>query len=126
MKRYILDTSVVIDFLRRRDKENTLLYKVSENELLVSIVTHTELFSGKSIWEDNEARKTVEDLLSEVDIIPLTSEISAKAGYIKAYSGLTSIIDAIIAATAIIENTPLVTLNQKHFVDIPEIQLYHS
>lgn len=122
----LLDTSVIIDFLRRKDKGNTLLYKLSKEKLYISIVTHTELFCGKSVWENKQAKKEIEDLFSGITILPLGTEISEKAGKIKALSHNISILDCIIGATALSNNLELVTLNTKDFDVIDGLELYSS
>ena len=123
MKNFLLDTSVIIDFLRQKEKRKTLLYRLSEYELFSSIISHSEVFSGKSVWENEEARKTVQTVFSDITIIPLTQKLSEYAGYIKAHQSI-SLIDCIIAATAIQENIELVSLNTKDFKLIEGIRLY--
>ncbi|MBI2326919.1 PIN domain-containing protein [Candidatus Curtissbacteria bacterium] len=123
MKRLLLDTSVVIDFLRRPDKENSLFYKLTDEELFISIITHTELYAGKSIWEKIEVKKTVERTLSGLQIISLSPDISKKAGYIKVHNQGVSLIDAIIAATAIKHSLLLSTLNLKDFEKINDLKI---
>lgn len=82
MTKLLLDTSVIIDFLRRKNKSETLLYKLSAEDLYISIVTHTELYSGKSVWQRVKFKRELEQLLSGVAIIPLVIGISKKAGEI--------------------------------------------
>jgi len=120
----LLDTSILIDFLRLKDKEKTLLYKISEEELYISIITHTELFAGKSVWEKKEARRELEELFSGMEILPLTLEISESAGKIKSKNKNLSLLDCIIGATAICSKMELVTLNIKDFSDISGINFF--
>lgn len=122
MKRLLLDTSVIIDHLHKRDAKNTLLYSLVEEELYVSIVTYTEVFSGKSIWESDEVKTKVEELFLALKILPLSTKISEKAGYIKAHYAGGSIADSIIAATAVENGLELVTLNRKHFVNVEGVK----
>lgn len=124
MRKFLLDTSVIIDFLRRKDKENTLLYKLSEEELYISIITHTELFAGKSVWEHKQVRDALEMVFSGLKILPLNEEISERAGHIKARTRQTSLIDSVISATSIVHNLEVVTFNIKHFEQIPGLKLY--
>ena len=120
----LVDTSVIIDYLRRRDKENSLIYKLSEKfELKVSIITHTELYAGKSIWENASARKTLEILFDGVKILPITKDLSISAGKIKAKYDI-SLMDAIIAATSLKGKIAIATLNTKHFSLIKILKLY--
>jgi tRNA(fMet)-specific endonuclease VapC len=125
MSELLLDTSIIIDFLRRKDKESSvLLTLVQENrKLSISIITHIELYAGRSVWEKKEALEELEKLFSGVSILPLQEEISRKAGEIKAKHG-TNLLDAIIAATALIHRLDLVTLNVKDFENIKGISIY--
>src|SRR6266568_1786876 len=119
----LLDTSVIIDFLRRKDKENSLHYRWSKEIYSISIVTHTELYAGKSIWENNENKQALEDVLDGIVVLALDAKISQAAGKIKAYHHSSSLVDAIIAATAIVHNLELVTLNVKDFERIEGVKL---
>lgn len=124
MKKLLLDTSVIIDFLRRKDKSESLFYKLSKEELHISIISHTELCAGKSIWEKKEAYKLLSEVFKGVTIIPLIEDISEKAGYIRAYNQSNSLIDSIIAATAIVHDLELSTLNRKDFEHIKKLELF--
>ena len=124
MRKLLVDTSVIIDFLRRKDKEKTLLYKLSNNDLYASMVTHTELYSGVSVWEKKEAKEELEELFSGITLLPLTNEVSQEAGHIKAQSHDSSILDCIIAATALHHDLDIVTLNKKDFEKIKGIYLW--
>lgn len=123
MNKVLLDTSIIIDFLRRKDKENTLLYSAVEHgyQLLASIITHTELYAGKSVWENKKAKVELEALFSGIQILPLESEISQKAGELKIKYNM-NLLDAIIAATAFVHRLEVFTLNTKDFDKIKEIK----
>lgn len=119
----LVDTSVIIDFLRRKDKENSILYKISQEDLYASIVTHTEVYGGKSVWELDRARQEIETLFSNISILPLEIEISQVAGKIKAYNHDRTILDCIIAATSLHHGLELVTLNIKDFKKIKGLKI---
>ena|SRR3989344_56954 len=125
MKKVLLDTSVIIDFLHQKNKADTLLYKLSTEDLYISIVTHTELYSGKSVWEKTRAKQELNDLFSGLTILPLVTEVSEKAGYLKATNQGT-LLDCIIAATALHHNIPLLTLNSKDFKQIKKLKLFEA
>lgn len=124
MRKFLLDTSIIIDFLRRKDKEETYLFKLSEEDLYISIITHTELYAGKSVWEKKTARKELEELFSGIDILPLNKEISSLSGRLKAFHQNLSLLDCIIAATAIYFKLDLVTLNTKDFGVLEDIKIF--
>ncbi len=127
MKKILLDTSIIIDFIRRKNKENTLLFSLSKKEykLHISILTHTELYSGKNVWRSIEAEQDLEKLFYGINILPLETEISKKAGEIRAKNN-TTIIDAIIAGTAINHGLSLATFNLKDFEDIKGLSLLNN
>ena len=120
----LIDTSVIIDFQRVKEKKNTWLYKLASSgqDLYVSILTHTELHAGSSIWEDKRKKKELEVVLKDLKILPLTPEISEMSGKVKYLSGI-KIADAIIAATAVINKISLATLDQKDFPKVKGLDL---
>lgn len=123
MRRLLIDTSVIIDFFRRKDKKLTLYYALTKENLYISILTHTELYSGVSVWENIQAQNELETLLAQVNIVALTTDLSQMAGKIKSVHKI-DLIDAIIAATAIVQDLELVTINIKHFEEIKGIKIY--
>lgn len=125
MAKIVLDTSIIIDFQRRKDKENTLLFKLAkqEHQLYASIVTYAESYAGKSVWERKKVEKELEILFSGIKTLSLDNEIAKKSGEIKAKYDI-DIVDAIIAATAIHHNLQLATLNTKDFEKIDKINLF--
>ena len=123
MKQLVVDTSVIIDFLRTKNKADTLLYEIAQEDLSISIVTHTELYAGKSVWENSEAKEALEKVLAGMSLVTLDKRISERAGHIKSYSNI-SLIDALIAATALVGNIELVTLNIKDFEKVKGIKLF--
>lgn len=124
MAKILVDTSIIIDYLRTKDKDQTILYQLAEgkNELHASILTHTESYSGKSVWEEKEVRNTLKTLLRGIKILSLKEDVSEKAGEIRAKYGL-QLVDAVIAATAINNKLTLATLNIKDFAKIDGVKL---
>lgn len=127
MENALLDSSILIDFLRRKDKENSILVKFvkEQKKLYVSIITHTELYAGKSVWEKNLAKEELKKLFSGITIIPLDETISIKAGEIKAKHNI-NLLDAIIAATSITTKLHLATLNIKDFKKIRGLKILNQ
>lgn len=110
----LLDTDVLIDLLRSRSEAVGYLAGLSEPPF-VSVVTVAELYAG--VREGTE-RKFLDAIANKLKTIPVSQEIAIKGGlfrrkFFKSHG--VGIIDAIIAATAEIENATVVTLNEKHF-----------
>lgn len=125
VSKLLIDTSVIIDFFRVKNKLDTLLTKIvqSNEDLYASIITHTELYAGRSIWSNENAKQELEALLSGITVIALEKQISRRAGEIKAENNI-DLIDAIIAATAIDQKMELVTLNLKDFKNVKTLKIY--
>lgn len=124
MKKILVDTSIIIDFLRKKDKHTALFFQLASEDLYVSMISHTELYAGKSVWEKKDARQELETLFFGITILSLDKAISEKAGYLKAHSPDISLIDCIIGATALVNNMEVATLNKKDFCRFEKIKLY--
>ena len=120
-----VDTSVVIDWLRRADSQNTLFYQLlsDQHELLLPVVVVAELYSGKSVWQHAQAKIRLDGILAECQVLSLESDIAVLAGKIRVTHKVT-LLDALIAATAMQNNLELVTLNVKDFSKITELSLW--
>ncbi len=122
---YLLDTGILIRALRgRRDFTRFLREMTRDERIAVATVSRTELFAGVRIND----RHTTRRLLSRFINLPLTPQIADRAGtLIKAgreNNHPIQLPDATIAATALIHNLSLVTLNTKDFVHVNGLSLY--
>jgi predicted nucleic acid-binding protein len=123
--RLLLDTTVIIDVLRNRNQRRSLLEKlvVSGTVLATSTVCIAEIYSG---LRPGEAAHTKAQL-ANLEPVPVSASIAERAGLIKAALarlGQThSLLDMMIAATAMEIGSSLATDNQKHF-QIPGLTLF--
>lgn len=112
----LLDTDIVIDFLRRRDYAQTLIKKwAGEGLLAISALTHLEIYQGIKSGEE-EATRAFLDGLTTIDV---DVQIARQAGQMLAglrSKGVTvGLTDSIIAATALQLSVPLLTNNVVHY-----------
>ena len=110
----LLDTDVLVDFLRGHSKALAFVNAQSDRIILSSIVV-AELFAG--VRGDAE-QVVLEDFISLFRVIPVDAEIAKTGGLYKrdyARSHGVGLADAILAATAESENAELKTLNTKHY-----------
>ena len=119
----IFDTDIFIWAQRGNEKAAKLMEMSEERHL--SIQSFMELLQCS---KNKKQHKYIKDFLTSFDflVLPLTENIGHRASiYIEEYtlaSGLRSG-DAIIAATAVENNLPLVSSNVKHFKMIKELKL---
>lgn len=123
----ILDTSVLIDYLRRPEEEGSPLTRFarfySEEKQAISILTIQELYAGRSSREFVKEQLFLE-MVSTLEILTYTYEIAKLAGEIARDLGKPlGFPDAAIAATAILNKAKLFTLNKKDFKGIKGLKL---
>ena len=122
---YFIDTDVMIDFFKHKDPAKALITTLSkQNTLALSALTVTELRSG---WTSEQADFLLPRLYALCSIVPVSREIAEQAGIwrqkYKAKGQQLGTPDTVIAATAYIANSPLVTNNVKDY-PMPELSLY--
>lgn len=112
--RYLLDSDILVEFLRGREEAMRYLNDL-DGDLLVSVITIAELFAGAR--NDTEGQ-VLDEFLSTLAAIPVDRIIAERGGrYRQQYkhSHGTGLDDALIAATAEVMQLRLVTFNQRHF-----------
>jgi predicted nucleic acid-binding protein len=111
---FVVDTDVLIDFLRGREHARAFLTSMAEEgALCCSAITVAELYAG---MRSTEKPKT-DELIDSLTILEVDKEIAQKAGGYKAgtKSHTLELADCIIAATAFCYKAVLATGNTKHY-----------
>lgn len=122
--RILIDTSILIDHLRKTKKDETLFYKhLSSHQYFISSITAFEFLIGST----PKNRQFTESLLTELPILPFDSACVKTAATIykqlKSQNRLISLPDIFIGATSIAHDLPLLTLNEKHFSRIENMKM---
>ncbi len=124
MADYLLDTTVIIDFLRGHSGRVELLMELSsrDNMLGCCCINVSEVYAGMKEKE----RMQTEELINSLKYFPvslLTAKLAGTCQNRYARKGITlSTSDVIIAAVAIENNLILVTDYRKHF-PMPELKV---
>jgi tRNA(fMet)-specific endonuclease VapC len=121
----LLDTGLLIRHLRGQKKTVQLLRSLAKsNRLCIATVTRLEIRAGAHPDEHIITQK----LLSRFINLDLDVPIADKAGDLVAQGKQTNhpilFPDAIIAATALVHNITLVTLNVQNFEHVPNLSLH--
>jgi len=121
----LLDTSVLIDYFRKKDKDKTfLIYLIDRfDKICISSVVEFEIYAGAT-GQQLAFWKTV---LQELKVISFDSTAAHAAvliqNQLKAKRKTIDKADLFIAATALANNIPIATLNRKHFEFIDDLVL---
>ena len=117
----LVDTDVLIDFLRGNDRAISFINEFSLHIILSPLVI-AELYAG--VKGTNELT-ALDNFVSLFRIVPIDSEIAKAGGLYKRDFGKShgvGLADAILAATADKENAELKTLNVKHYPMIKSLK----
>jgi predicted nucleic acid-binding protein len=122
----LIDTNIIIEILKGNSQIIDQIKLLSNDERCISAITYGELIFGAR----NKAEQLkLEQKLKELQIVNVDVRISKIfMNLIKNYSlsYKLNIPDALIAASAIVTQSKLLTLNIKDFKYIPDIELYVS
>jgi len=121
----LLDSSILIELFRKKDKEKTLFYSLSQTytDLCISSITHYEIGVG-----NRKSHSDYWNLLSEnLIVIPFDKACSNSAvtiyiDLLKA-NKMIDLADILIGATAVSYKIPIATLNTKHFDRIEGLEI---
>ncbi|MCH6234981.1 type II toxin-antitoxin system VapC family toxin [Cognataquiflexum rubidum] len=126
-RKLVIDTSIFIEFLRSKKKEETILFNISKDiDILTSSITQYELLMGAS----NQVKiQDVEMLLKGLEILPFNEKAAIKSAQIyhelKKRNKLIEFRDIFIASICMINNSEILSLNKKHFQGIEGLELFH-
>jgi hypothetical protein len=123
--RYLVDTDVLIDYLRGVPQAVDFLEEAPE-ALLISAVSVGELFAGV---REGAERSALDAFLGAFEVVPLDRESAEKGGLFRRDFGRSHNVglpDALIAASAELRGARLVTLNRKHFPMLPDVLVPYS
>ena len=121
----LADTSLLIDFFRKRNKANTAYFQLQRQYgITISMITVFEFKIGAL----NELqRREYEVFLQTVTILPLTEDCIEEAisvyNKLKRRNARIGLADTLIAATALANDLSLATLNTEHFARVEHLSL---
>ncbi|NGM66838.1 type II toxin-antitoxin system VapC family toxin [Sphingobacterium sp. SGR-19] len=121
----VADTGIFIEHLRAKDKLSTTLYKIADGtDIYLSSVTLYELHMGATTLEKV---KDVETITESFITLPFTDQVAQKAAEIyhvlRKRNQMIEFRDIFIAATCLVHDLPIVTLNKKHFKRIDNLKI---
>ena len=121
----VVDTSIFIEFLRAKDKTKTVLFQIPDDEqIYISSVTLYELLIGA--YTPNKVND-IKILTDDIPVLPFNDDVASKAAEIyhqlRQKNKMIEFRDIFIAATCMVNNFPVKTLNKKHFDRIQELSV---
>ena len=125
LERWLLDSDVAIDYLR--DRREAIHYLESlEGSLLLSTLTVAELYAG---LRGEREQRHLEQFLLAFEVLPVSQEVGRVGGLFRRNYGPshgTGLVDALIAATAQLQQATLVTFNGRHYPMLNDVQVPYA
>ena len=131
MKRYLVDTNVPSELTYERPDEHVqkFLTSIDREDIFMSVLTIGEICKGISGLPASQKRAILQNWLDEDvrswfagRILPVTQPIAERWGHMAASAKqrgfALTVVDGLIAATAIENNLVLVTRNTKDFTNL--------
>jgi predicted nucleic acid-binding protein len=120
--RLLLDTDVLIEYLRGREEAIEYLEGLT-SDLYLSVISVAELFAGV---EGDEEERSLKQFLLAFAILPVTERVARLGGlYRRGFrpSHGTGLPDAMIAATAEESGAKIVTFNRHRFPMVSRVSV---
>ena len=107
---YLLDTNIVIDFLKGQHRIPEFIISLPPNSLAISQITKVEVLSHESVKGKTEKR--ILEFLDQMTIIPISNAIEEQTILFRRAKRL-KIPDALIVSTALVHNITLITRDKQ-------------
>lgn len=121
----LLDSSILIDFFRKKRKERSAFFKLTEDHssFSISVITYFGILVGCT----DEVQDYWRELVRDFTVIPLNDDCVDVAVAIdrdlRQRNKRLELPDLLIASTAVAHDLPLATLNRRHFERIKSLRI---
>ncbi|OGZ97901.1 MAG: hypothetical protein A3G49_01025 [Candidatus Sungbacteria bacterium RIFCSPLOWO2_12_FULL_41_11] len=119
---YVLDTNAIIYFLKGDTDVSVFFRDIFQKDvpIYISAVTEVELFSFQPLSQ--KEIENIEEVLKTLVTIPVDSRLARLAGFLRRQHRL-KIPDSVIAATALLTGSTLITRNIRDFKYVSNLSI---
>lgn len=131
MVKYLIDSDIVIAFLKGSTGAVALLSRLNLEGIAVSAVTCAEVFEGLvGARNPGAQRQAFNNILRRAAVLPVDLPVAERFAAIRAELRASGMLipdmDLLIAATALTHDLTLVTGNLRHFDRVPGLRIHPS
>lgn len=124
-RKMVVDTGVFLEYLGAADKSQTLLQSVTnESVLAISAITLYELYMAATT---RDKLRDVQVLTKELLVLPVTDDVALNAAkifqYLKRQENPIELRDILVAATAVVNDLPIMTLHRSHYERVEGLKI---
>lgn len=128
-RRILIDTSVLIEYFRKKDKTKSTLWKLLDgnDELCISVITEFEFLCGCKTCDKRNEATTLLSCFSKLSFNSAHSNCASEIyNELRSTNQMIGVLDILIAGVARYETIPIMTLNIKHFRRVSSLNLLKS
>jgi len=131
VKTYLVETSVIIDYLRGKQRAVELIDGL-EGRLVSSFVCLAELYEGVyRVKNKTHVERAVRQFFASMGVVlglddRIAKDFGRLRARLKSQGKLIEDMDLLIAATCLSYDATLITFNEKHFARVPGLKLFDS
>lgn len=123
---YLLDTDIVIEYLKGTRRAVELVNGLRAEGLAISLVTYGEVYEGVYFGTSvSSAERGFRTFLRDVDVLQLNRAMMRRFGQLRGALRRSGLLipdpDLLIAVTALHHDLVLVTRNVRHFERVPDL-----
>ena len=128
---YLIDSDWVVDHLAGDEEANRLLSGLSDEGIVISIITYIEIYQGVlRSPTPKDAEQKLQAFVDTISILSITPAVARRCAHIRETlrkqrkEFRRRAFDLLIAATALEYDLTLVTRNREDYEDVPNIRFY--
>lgn len=126
MKKVLIDTDILIDFTKGKNKDLLPLLSLQSDgkiQLYITPVNIAEFVNDQHLKTDEKLQKAKE-FLRIFSVSEMSATVGFLAGKYRREGSVQFLGDALIAATCVEQDLLLMTRNKRHFKNIADLSLY--
>lgn len=129
-KKYLLDTNIVIDFLKGNNGTVDVIKKIIKGQFYISAIVLGEYYYGAFRSQNTQNQLELFEVFCKrmkITILPVDRDVMVEYAKLQAYFSkkgkLKPIFDLLITSSCIANNCILVTRNKKDFAGIESLKI---
>lgn len=125
---YLIDSDVLINFLKGEEIAVKTIKKLQNKPLYISVISVGEILEGLLETKNMKKLSSFKELLKTVTTInidlPIIEKFASLRRYLRQKGSLIDNLDLLIASSCLIHNLTLITNNTSHFKRIPKLKIF--
>lgn len=124
---YLVDSDILINFLKGKKKEVDIIKKLQNKSFYISVISVGEILEGLLGTKNNKRLTSFKELLKAFTILnvdlPIIKKFAELRKLLRQKGSLIDNFDLLIASSCLTHNLTLLTGNLSHFKRIPGLKI---